>query len=104
MAHPMKARSHVFGYVFLGIVALSLFGYLLARRGAIASVKGRQQELHSRLSYHGAFVAAWVGIPSLLLVLIGLLLQGVAIDRLLLWKFAPRHDRRAGSRGRLISC
>ncbi len=77
------------GYVFLGIVALSLFGYLLARRGAIAAVKGRQQELHSRPSYHGAFVAAWVGIPSLLLVLIWLLLQGVVIDRLLLWSLPP---------------
>jgi phosphate transport system permease protein len=73
------------GYVLLGIVALSLFGYLLGRRGAIAAVEGRQQELHSRPSYHGAFVAAWIGIPSLLLVLIWLLLQGVVIERLLLW-------------------
>ena len=86
------------GYVLLGIVALSLFGYLLGRRGAIAAVEGRQQELHSRPSYHGAFVAAWIGIPSLLLVLIWLLLQGVVIDRLLLWSLPARHDRRAGSR------
>lgn len=73
------------GYVLLGIVALSLFGYMLGRRRAIAAVAGRQQDLHSRPSYHGAFIAAWVGIPSLLLVLIWLLLQGLVIDHLLLW-------------------
>ncbi|HET9935500.1 MAG TPA: phosphate ABC transporter permease subunit PstC [Methyloceanibacter sp.] len=77
------------GYVLLGIVALSLSGYLLGRRRAIAAVEGRQQALHSRPSYHGAFVAAWIGIPSLLLVLIWLLLQGLVIDRLLLWSLPP---------------
>ena len=32
----------------------------------LGSLKGHQQALHSRPSYHGAYVAAWVGIPSLL--------------------------------------
>ena len=35
------------------------------------------------------FVAAWVGIPSLLLVLIWLLLQGPVINTLLLWSLPP---------------
>jgi phosphate transport system permease protein len=77
------------GYVLLGIIALSLFSYLLGRRRAMASVGGRQQELHSRPSYHGAFVAAWVGIPSILLVLVWLVLQGPVIDRMLLWSLPP---------------
>jgi phosphate transport system permease protein len=71
------------GYVLLAIIALSLVSYFFARRRALASVEGRQKELHSRPNYHGAFVAAWVGIPSILLMLIWVALQGQVIDRLL---------------------
>src|SRR4030067_1615132 len=71
------------GYLVLAIVALSVASDLLGRRRALASVEGRQQELHSRPNYHGTYVAAWVGLPSLLLVLIWLALQGPVIDRLL---------------------
>lgn len=73
------------GYILLAIVALSAVGYYLGRRRALVSVDGRQQELHSRPNYHGAYVAAWVGIPSLLLVLGWLALQGPVINQLLLW-------------------
>lgn len=77
------------GYVLFGIIALSVFSYLLGRRRAVAAVAGRENELHSRPAYHGAFVAAWVGIPSLLLVLIWLTLQGPVIDQLLLASLPP---------------
>jgi len=72
------------GYILLAIIALSLISYVIGRRRALASVEGRQEELHSRPTYHGAFVAAWVGIPAFLLVLIWLALQGPVIDQLLL--------------------
>ena len=72
------------GYLLLAIVALSLISYAIGRRRAVASVGGRQGELHSRPTYHGAFVAASVGIPALLLVLVWLALQGTVIDQLLL--------------------
>jgi phosphate transport system permease protein len=72
------------GYLLLAIAALSVISYLLARRRALASVEGRQAELHSRPTYHGAFVAAWVGIPAFLLVLLWVALQGPVIDQLLL--------------------
>ena len=77
------------GYLLFGIIALSVFSYLLGRRRAVAAVAGRENELHSRPAYHGAFVAAWVGIPSLLLVLIWLTLQGPIIDQLLLASLPP---------------
>ena len=77
------------GYVLFGIIALSVLSYLLGRRRAVAAVAGRANELHSRPTYHGAFVAAWVGIPSILLVLIWVLLQGPVIDKLLLWSLPP---------------
>ncbi|MBM3544864.1 MAG: phosphate ABC transporter permease subunit PstC [Alphaproteobacteria bacterium] len=73
------------GYILLAILALALISYVIGRYRAVASVGGRQYELHSRPSYHGTFVAAWVGIPAVLLVLVWITLQGPVIDRLLLW-------------------
>src|SRR5512134_3315727 len=77
------------GYVLLAIIALSVASYVLGRRGAVAAVGGREHELHSRPTYHGAFVAAWVGIPALLLVLVWLVFQGPVINTLLLWSLPP---------------
>jgi phosphate transport system permease protein len=77
------------GYLLLGIIALSALSYVVGRRRAVATVDGREHELHSRPAYHGAFVAAWVGIPALLLVLVWLLLQGPVINTLLLWSLPP---------------
>jgi phosphate transport system permease protein len=77
------------GYILLTLLALAALSYFLGRRRAVASVEGRQEELHSRPTYHGAFVAAWVGIPAFLLLLVWLALQGPVIDRLLLWSLPP---------------
>ena len=71
------------GYIFLAILVLSVTGFYFARRSSIASVRGDQQKLHSRPDYHGAYVAAWVGIPSVLLVLTWVTLQGPVINILL---------------------
>ncbi len=76
-------------YLLVAILALGALSYALARRRAIAAVEGRVNALHSRPAYHGAFVAAWVGIPSIVLVLVWLLLQGPVVDRLLLWSLPP---------------
>lgn len=40
--------------------------------------------MHSLPVYHGAFVAAWVGIPAFILVLFWLFLQGPLVDQLLI--------------------
>ena len=72
-------------YLAFTLVALVLIGYFYGRRRAIAVVGGREHELHSRPVYHGAYVAAYIGIPSFLLVLIWIALQGPVIDTLLLW-------------------
>jgi phosphate transport system permease protein len=77
------------GYVLLVLVALSVASYFYGRNRAIATVQGHEQQLHSRPNYHGAYVAAYVGIPSILLVLIWLALQGSVIDTLLLWSLPP---------------
>ncbi len=70
-------------YVFAALLALSAVSFILGRRRAIEAVGGEQYNLHSRPSYHGAFVAAWVGIPAFLLVLAWLLFQDTVIVHLL---------------------
>lgn len=70
--------------VFATLLLLIFIGYIVGVRRAYSVVGGNQTQLHSRPGYHGAFVAAWIGIPSLLLVLIWLLFQGTVIDNLLL--------------------
>jgi phosphate transport system permease protein len=58
-------------------------GFVYAwRRMRVAAVAGGG--LHSLPRYHGGFVAAWVGIPSLLLVFIWVALQGPVVDWLLM--------------------
>jgi phosphate transport system permease protein len=73
----------VFGYALLLILGLSLVAYYIGRSQGIAFAGGEVKS-HSLPSYHGAFVAVWVGIPALVLVLIWIVLQGPIIDRLLL--------------------
>jgi len=72
------------GYVLLLLIGLAAITYLFGRRRAVSSVEGREYLLHSRPSYHGGFVAAWVGIPSIILVLVWLVFQGPVIENLLM--------------------
>ncbi len=71
-------------YFFLAILLLTLVAYFVGRTAGrrFAAVDG--QRAHSLPVYHGAFVAMWVGVPALVLVLLWLALQGLALDRLLL--------------------
>ncbi|MEX0921471.1 MAG: phosphate ABC transporter permease subunit PstC, partial [Rhodovibrionaceae bacterium] len=54
------------------------------RAGAWAAAAEKPAALHSLPAYHGYLVALWVGIPSLLLVVLWTFLQDGAIDVLLL--------------------
>jgi len=71
-------------YVLAAILALTLSGYVIGWRHSLKVVGGQASNLHSRPGYYGAFVAAWVGIPALILALVWLLFQGSVIDGLLL--------------------
>jgi phosphate transport system permease protein len=76
----------VTGYLFLTILCLSLVAYL------VGAASGRRfmaaGGTHSLPSYHGAYVAIWVGVPALVLVLLWLLFQNGVIDALL-WRSLP---------------
>jgi phosphate transport system permease protein len=74
----------MFVYVLATILSLTLLGYFAGLRRALSSSGNRARSLHSRPGYYGVFVAAWIGIPSFVLVLLWVLFQGPVVDRLLL--------------------
>ena len=57
------------------LLLLSTIGYYLGRGRAVAVAQGELSHLHSLPSYHGAFVALWCALPSLLLVAAWLALE-----------------------------
>ncbi len=71
-------------YAFAALLALTLASFLLGRGRAHACVDGRTYKLHSRPAYHASFVAAWVGLPASLLLLVWLMIQGPTLDRLIM--------------------
>lgn len=72
------------GYLFLAILVFALVAYFIGQASGrrFAAVDGTK--VHSLPGYHGAFVAVWVGVPALVLVVLWLILQGTVIDNLLL--------------------
>ncbi|MEQ9332454.1 phosphate ABC transporter permease subunit PstC [Thalassobaculum sp.] len=67
-------------YLLIIVVGLPLLGFILARRRASAMV-GAGAALHSLPDFHGAYVAAWTGIPSILLVVVWVAVQGPLLDQ-----------------------
>ena len=76
-------------YVFATLLALTLVSYIIGRQRAIGIAGGRLHDLHSRPTYHGAYVALWVGFPAFLLVLLWLIFQGPAVEALLVSGLPP---------------
>jgi phosphate transport system permease protein len=75
--------------LFLVLLAMTLAGFMLGRRRAVRIGASAEVPMHSLAGYHGWFVAAWVGIPSFLLVILWLLFQGPVIDWLLVASLPP---------------
>jgi len=71
-------------YLFLALLLLILAGFVLGHRKALAVRATSDVRMHSLAGYHGWYVAALVGIPSFVLVLLWLLFQGPVIDWLLI--------------------
>lgn len=72
------------GTAFLMILAGTALAYVLGRQIGLRllAAETRAQPVHSRPGYHGAFVAAWVGIPAFLIVLAWTAFQGGILDGL----------------------
>ena len=71
------------GYAFLLIIAMSLLAFHVGRSTGRAYAAGPVKP-HSLPQHHGLFVAVWVGIPALVLVLLWLFLQESVIEQLLI--------------------
>jgi phosphate transport system permease protein len=69
--------------LLLTLMVLVTVGFLLGRSRAAAVGAPGDVKMHSLAGYHGWYVAAWVGIPAFLLVLLWLLFQGPVVDWLL---------------------
>jgi phosphate transport system permease protein len=74
----------MFQIVILVLLLLGTFGYLTARGRVVAMATEAGVRSHSLPSYHGAFVALWIGLPAFFLALVWLLLQDSVIDSLIL--------------------
>lgn len=70
--------------VFLSLLAASSVAYGLGYRRAAGFAAHTGQRLHSRPSYHGAYIAAWVGIPAFFLILTWLPFQNTILDALIM--------------------
>ena len=63
-------------FMLIGVLlVLSSVGYYLGRGRAVAASGQVPSRLHSLPSYHGAYVAIWCGLPSLLVVAVWLILE-----------------------------
>lgn len=79
----------MFGYLLLAIVVLSIVAFYVGRSAGNRFVAATGNKTHSLPGYHGAFVAVWVGIPALVLVLLWVSFQGPIIDTLLISSLPP---------------
>ena len=71
--------------ILLAVLALSgLAAFQLGRRRALGLAEGRERGLHSRSAYHGAYVAMWCALPALAVLLAWGLLEGSALDWLVI--------------------
>ncbi|SFZ86307.1 phosphate transport system permease protein [Devosia enhydra] len=72
------------GYLLLAIIVFALVAFYVGRLAGSRFATDSAVQAHSLPGYHGAFVAVWVGVPALVLVLLWLVVQGSIIDSLLM--------------------
>ena len=70
--------------VFLVLAVLAASAYFIGTNRARAVRSAGGTKFHSLPAYHGLNVAIWTGVPAAILVLLWLLFQGAAIDRLVI--------------------
>ncbi|WP_075214392.1 phosphate ABC transporter permease subunit PstC [Mongoliimonas terrestris] len=72
------------GYAFLLIIAVTLVGFWMGRAKGASFITAGGPKVHSLPGYHGAYVAAWVGVPAFILVLIWVSLQSQVVESMVL--------------------
>ena len=69
-----------FGLLSLVVLALAVFGYVIGRRRAMASVQGDMRKLHSLPGYYGQTVFLFTAIPAFALMVAWMLVQPMLIE------------------------
>lgn len=72
------------GYLLLAILAFALIAFYVGQSAGRRFVAASSIKIHSLPGYHGAFVAVWVGVPALILLLLWLIAQGPVLNALIL--------------------
>jgi len=70
------------------LIALSIVGFYMGKRRAIASVDGHAGLLHSRPNYYGYYVALWCTLPALLVFAIWSSADGSIVDGMIMAQVA----------------
>ena len=81
------------------LICVAGYGHVLGRRRAISFAAATPASLHSLPFYHGAYLALWVVVPSLLAISFWLVAQGPIIESLIISGLTP--DTQALSADRL---
>ncbi len=74
---------------FILLIAISLASFILGRYRIVRLAAQANAAAHSLPSYHGSFVALWIGVPCLLFVLVWAALEPVILDAALLASLPP---------------
>ena len=67
------------GLISLILLGLAIAGYMVARTRAVATAGGDARRLHSLPAFHGRLTAMSVLLPSALILVVWLLMEGIAI-------------------------
>jgi phosphate transport system permease protein len=64
------------------LLVLSVAGYFLGRRRAVATSGGALRTLHSLPSYYGFYIVVWTGLPALILFVVWIAAQSSVVEYL----------------------
>lgn len=68
-------------WIMIAVLSLAVLGFFLGRSRAIRSVEGNTRRLHSRPNYYGWNAALFTAVPALLVLLLWMLAQPIAVNR-----------------------
>jgi phosphate transport system permease protein len=84
MSFSHNLEADLAGYLLLAIVAFSLIAYFVGQSAGRQFVATDGNSVHSLPGFHGAFVAVWVGMPALVLLVLWIAAQGGVVDSLVM--------------------
>lgn len=79
------------GVLLLTLLALTVAGYVMGQRRAIAAAGGDIRKLHSLPAFYGRITAIWVIVPAAILLAAWLLVEGSLVHRNILAQIAPEN-------------